>query len=66
MTKQVIPMDAYFYKRGSETTPFNINVVPAVTNASFSHLSNDIDYRYAIVDAEETLFMYARDEFSNL
>lgn len=40
--------------------------MPAVTNASFSHLSNDLDYRYAIVDVQETLFMYARDEFSNL
>lgn len=64
--REVIPTESLLHTLGSQTTPFPLLVIPAATDASKSSLSNDLDYRFAVVDVEETLTLYARDAFSNL
>ncbi len=66
MEKTVIAKEHLYQSLGSQTTPFNFQVVPAAANATSSHLANDFDYRYAVVNVPEVLTLYARDEFQNL
>lgn len=66
MEKVVIDEEYLYHTLGSQTTPFTFLVIPASTNGTFCHLSNDLDYRYAVVDVQETLILYLRDEFDNL
>lgn len=66
MEKVVIDEEHLYHTLGSQTTPLIFTVEPASTNGTFCHLSNDLDYRYAVVDVEETLILYLRDEFDNL
>lgn len=66
MEKTVIAKEYLYHVLGSQTTPFDFSVIPAQTNASFSHLTNDFDYRFAVVDVEEVLIINNRDEFTNL
>jgi hypothetical protein len=65
LERTVIPADCLFHELGSETTPFALSVSPASTDASTSSLTNDLDYRYAVVDVEETLVLNARDAHGN-
>jgi hypothetical protein len=66
MEKVVIDEEYLYHTLGSQTTPLTFTVEPASINGTFCHLSNDLDYRYAVVDVEETLILYLRDEFDNL
>lgn len=66
MERALIDSEHLFHTLGSQTTPHLFTVIPASTNGSFCHLSNDFDYRFAVVDVEETLILHLRDEFGNL
>ena len=66
MLLQEISSDYLLHTLGSETTPFDITVLPANTNATFSHLEDDVATKYAIVDLEKSHVLNARDEFGNL
>ena len=65
MARVVIPPECLYHTLGSQTTPFPLSVNPAPTVATASSLSNDVDYRFAVVDLQETLILNARDAFMN-
>jgi archaellum component FlaF (FlaF/FlaG flagellin family) len=66
LAKTVIDRQYLLHTLGSQTTPVPITVIPALTNASFCHLTNDLDYRYAVVNVQEVHTVNLRDEFGNL
>ena len=65
MEREVIHKENLFHTLGSQTTPFHLLVIPAATNSMTSSLSNDMDYRFAVVDVEEVLILNARDAYMN-
>lgn len=65
---EVIPSSYYYYSLCSENTPFILQVVPDISNATTTTLTpaSSIDIKNAIVGVKETQTITARDRFRNL
>ncbi len=63
---EVIPSTHLFNQLCSSSTPFILQVVPDITNATTSGLANQVDYKNAIVGVKETHTILARDKYGNL
>jgi hypothetical protein len=62
---EVIPTDNLYNELYSSTTPFTFTCIPDISNATTTTLTNN-NYQIALVGIQETLYINARDKFSNL
>jgi hypothetical protein len=65
IAKIVIGKQYLYQTLGSQTTPYPLTVIPAATSSAHSSLANDQNYKYAVVNVQETHMLFARDQYMN-
>jgi len=64
--REIIPAKFFYNRLSSTFTPYVLQVLPDISNATTTALASSVDYKDSIVGIKESHLIYVRDMFGNL